>query len=207
MIQFFESASKDEGSRKKAKLEEVNEETMDEAMPGYHEHDEADCEPEVEDDFDGEEIIDLTETETHVYANHTEANKPQTRRPPHSTTNAHASSSVLPSPQRQRRNSETMMAGSKAQTSPFTEQKLETHVCPICGKAMETDNQGLNAHVDFCLSRGAIMEAQGAAAKSIRDTTTFKGWPKAESTTKTKPKSPPLGKGKAGPSRTMKRKK
>ncbi|KDQ57446.1 hypothetical protein JAAARDRAFT_129936 [Jaapia argillacea MUCL 33604] len=33
-------------------------------------------------------------------------------------------------------------------------------VCPICGKAQDTDNVGFNAHVDFCLSRGAILEAQ-----------------------------------------------
>ncbi|TFK54490.1 DNA/RNA polymerase [Heliocybe sulcata] len=33
-------------------------------------------------------------------------------------------------------------------------------VCPICGKSMETDNSGLNAHIDFCLSRSAILEAQ-----------------------------------------------
>ncbi|KAF6760313.1 DNA polymerase kappa [Ephemerocybe angulata] len=32
--------------------------------------------------------------------------------------------------------------------------------CPICQKKLETDNQGLNAHIDFCLSRGAIWDAQ-----------------------------------------------
>ncbi|KAF8639506.1 hypothetical protein AX17_001411 [Amanita inopinata Kibby_2008] len=32
--------------------------------------------------------------------------------------------------------------------------------CPVCGKAIMTDNQGLNAHIDFCLSRNAIREAQ-----------------------------------------------
>ena len=32
--------------------------------------------------------------------------------------------------------------------------------CPICGKRMKTDNQGLNAHIDFCLSRDAILNAQ-----------------------------------------------
>lgn len=31
--------------------------------------------------------------------------------------------------------------------------------CPICNK-IETTNRGLNEHIDFCLSRGAIREAQ-----------------------------------------------
>src|ERR1700722_16157577 len=43
------------------------------------------------------------------------------------------------------------------------ETAMDTHTFPICGKVIETDNQGLNAHVDFCLSRGAIREAQAKA--------------------------------------------
>ncbi|KAI0746017.1 DNA/RNA polymerase [Earliella scabrosa] len=35
--------------------------------------------------------------------------------------------------------------------------------CPICGKMLETDNQGLNEHIDFCLSKQAIKEAQAAS--------------------------------------------
>ncbi|KAI0705092.1 hypothetical protein C8T65DRAFT_653194, partial [Cerioporus squamosus] len=37
--------------------------------------------------------------------------------------------------------------------------------CPICGKMLETDNQGLNEHIDFCLSKQAIKEAQTASLK------------------------------------------
>jgi DNA polymerase kappa len=33
-------------------------------------------------------------------------------------------------------------------------------ICPICSQILMTDNQGLNAHVDFCLSRTAIQEAR-----------------------------------------------
>ncbi|KAH7888691.1 IMS-domain-containing protein [Phlebopus sp. FC_14] len=40
---------------------------------------------------------------------------------------------------------------------------LEHHACPVCGKQMTTNNRGLNAHIDFCLSKGVIMEAQTAA--------------------------------------------
>ena len=32
-------------------------------------------------------------------------------------------------------------------------------VCPICSKAFDSDNVALNEHIDFCLSRGAILAA------------------------------------------------
>lgn len=40
----------------------------------------------------------------------------------------------------------------------------EHHTCPVCSKQLKTDNQGLNAHIDFCLSKGAILEAQAEAS-------------------------------------------
>ena len=40
---------------------------------------------------------------------------------------------------------------------------IQTHTCPICSKTLETDNRGLNEHVDFCLSKGAIREAQATS--------------------------------------------
>ncbi|KAH7916561.1 IMS-domain-containing protein [Hygrophoropsis aurantiaca] len=43
--------------------------------------------------------------------------------------------------------------------SKSTDEGSQGHVCPICGKRLDTDNQGLNAHIDFCLSKGVIMEA------------------------------------------------
>ncbi|KAL1744784.1 hypothetical protein HDZ31DRAFT_37884 [Schizophyllum fasciatum] len=42
----------------------------------------------------------------------------------------------------------------------------EQHVCPICGKTLETDNDGLNQHIDWCLSRGAILAAQQQSSRS-----------------------------------------
>ncbi|KAJ3778694.1 DNA/RNA polymerase [Lentinula raphanica] len=37
--------------------------------------------------------------------------------------------------------------------------------CPLCGKDLETnDNQKINAHIDFCLSREAIQEAEGRSS-------------------------------------------
>lgn len=35
--------------------------------------------------------------------------------------------------------------------------------CPLCSRMFDTDNAGLNAHIDWCLSRGAIMSAQSEA--------------------------------------------
>jgi len=51
----------------------------------------------------------------------------------------------------------------------------EHHTCPICRKQLKTDNQGLNAHIDFCLSKGAILEAQaeGSTPKKAGQPTLF----------------------------------
>ncbi|KAI9067404.1 DNA/RNA polymerase [Trametes sanguinea] len=38
--------------------------------------------------------------------------------------------------------------------------------CPICSRMLETDNDGLNAHIDFCLSKQAIREAQAASLQT-----------------------------------------
>ncbi|KAG6897520.1 hypothetical protein C0992_000746 [Termitomyces sp. T32_za158] len=38
-----------------------------------------------------------------------------------------------------------------------------SYECPVCGKALQTDNQGLNSHMDFCLSRSAIRQAHAEA--------------------------------------------
>ena len=42
------------------------------------------------------------------------------------------------------------------------EDKTEQH-CPVCSRTLFTDNQGLNEHIDFCLSRDAIREARSSA--------------------------------------------
>ena len=43
-------------------------------------------------------------------------------------------------------------------------EEKEDHVCPICSKTLQTDNAGLNAHVDYCLSRAAIFEATASSS-------------------------------------------
>jgi len=167
-------------------------------MPGFHEHDETDDKME-DDDLEIDETIDLTELSDHVNSNEPSASRPG--RPPHSTGNAHASSSKPETPTKRRRNSEAQSSRKAGQETPKSSLIQETHECPICGKKLETDNHGLNTHVDFCLSRGAIMEAQVEASRSkpIKpESKTFKGWPKPpELGNKIKPPS----KGKAAPRR------
>ncbi|KAI0630132.1 DNA/RNA polymerase [Trametes polyzona] len=55
--------------------------------------------------------------------------------------------------------------------------------CPLCGRMLETDNQGLNEHIDFCLSKQAIKEAQAASLKPTSSTESTSG-----KMTSTKPK-------------------
>jgi len=45
----------------------------------------------------------------------------------------------------------------------------ETLTCPICAKELETDNAGLNAHIDFCLSKDAIMQATSLTNSEERE--------------------------------------
>lgn len=67
--------------------------------------------------------------------------------------------------------------------APRVPQSLSTSLeCPICNKMLATDNQGLNAHIDFCLSKGAIMAAQ-VKASPTRD---FKSREKIAGTKKRK---------------------
>jgi hypothetical protein len=35
----------------------------------------------------------------------------------------------------------------------------ELQTCPICSKKLRVDNAGLNEHIDYCLSKGTIMQA------------------------------------------------
>lgn len=43
----------------------------------------------------------------------------------------------------------------------------ESLVCPVCGKSFQMDNEGLNSHIDLCLSRGAIRQAHAEASNPV----------------------------------------
>jgi len=165
------------------------EDAMADSMPGYHEHDERDEQMGQED-----EPIDLSEDMIQ------EGVEPRPR-PPHS--HAAESSNPKAGPSRPRRQSEGE-ASRKSGPSSAAKGNLQQLECPICGRTLETDNQGLNAHIDFCLSKSAIMEAQSETNKALVDTPNsgpkpaFKGWTKppslANSKGKAKPKPSPFGK-------------
>ncbi|KAF8326536.1 uncharacterized protein EI90DRAFT_3281627 [Cantharellus anzutake] len=47
----------------------------------------------------------------------------------------------------------------RTQTVDHSEAPRSPLQCPICSKELVVDNDELNAHIDYCLSRGTIMEA------------------------------------------------
>jgi DNA polymerase kappa len=119
-------------------------------MPGYYEHEETmhHTEAEVESEDDQDEQLDAVPPE-----------KPKARPRPPVSADARPSSSKPRPLGRERSKSDV---GQRQRTpSPDTVRDKRTQTCPICSQTLVTDNQGLNAHIDFCLSRGAIQEAQG----------------------------------------------
>ena len=154
---------------------------MEEAMPGFHEDDETDLgmESDEADEIEQQDIL-ISRPVSAV------------NRLPTSVSNGHASSSKQPPPTGPREIHEKDMRW------PLLKPESTTHDCPVCGKTLETNNEGLNAHIDFCLSRGAIMEAQVEASQSSTKGGKYKGWPKPESKNifEIKPlsKGKPLGK-------------
>lgn len=169
---------------------ELDQTESEEAMPGFYEHDEADEELDMAGDAEGEDHpLQIHAADTTVVRTKS--------RPPDSAPartfssrqqNAEASTS---SGSRGAVESRTNMtrASEAASRSQSAEPSIEapsntgatrtgTLQCPICTKALETDNQGLNAHIDFCLSRGAIMAAQTKAKSPVKG---FKSWGKKNS--------------------------
>lgn len=46
---------------------------------------------------------------------------------------------------------------------PARDEAKAEQQCPLCSRTLMVDNQGLNEHIDFCLSREAIREATSSA--------------------------------------------
>ncbi|KAF9653959.1 DNA/RNA polymerase [Thelephora ganbajun] len=49
-----------------------------------------------------------------------------------------------------------------SRSTSASEDRIE-QCCPVCSRTLLMDNQGLNEHIDFCLSRDAIREARSSA--------------------------------------------
>ncbi len=116
----------------------MSQDGYEECMPNIHDHDDG------EDDHDTEDILNTTTTTDDIAQR--DAQKPRSR--------SISISYAIPTPK----------PSKPSNSTPRVEE--ESHTCPICSKTLQTDNQGLNAHIDFCLSKGAIREAQAAASGS-----------------------------------------
>lgn len=178
-IQFFESI--DASPSKKRKLQDEFTDLaekpqggaeLEEAMPGFYEHDEEDVEMGVGIDI----VDDILEDHPQSSGITTEvSSEPPIRLLPPTSAPGRGNSDKFAS--RNSGNSAPDTAYSPgASSSRLGEAKpaaeiqpvvLGTLECPICGKMLATDNQGLNSHIDFCLSRGAILDAQTKAQSPV----------------------------------------
>jgi DNA polymerase kappa len=170
-VQFFELAGS--SKTRKADIEwesgdapEFAEQDEDEdAMPGFHEHDENDVGiDQASAEIDGDSDHDAA---TFLVPMSGEGLISPPRRPPHSApvrAPLGASSSALTGPHTSTKPRST----NQTRTLPFPPDGTESNTCPICDKVMKLDNQAFNAHVDFCLSRETIREAQSQATTRVK---------------------------------------
>ncbi|KAK2464297.1 hypothetical protein APHAL10511_003754 [Amanita phalloides] len=184
---FFESLN-ESSPRKRAKHEvheliEVDQDSdnYSESMPGFHEHDERDLDPSQHDEDEGESSRLGNLTPAKPGRTKLDAKKLKPRPPVSAPARSFptldipdAVNDTLPGERATRdrmtaratRPVSTGQPSSRAQTSKPLLSNEEPIGCPVCNKPIFTDNQGLNAHIDFCLSRSAIRQAQ---AESIAD--------------------------------------
>ncbi|KAG8926671.1 hypothetical protein FRC01_008524 [Tulasnella sp. 417] len=73
---------------------------------------------------------------------------------------------VLSSSSELRKENISPRSSSYLNPKPTTPTKPQSVVCPICNRSLETDNAGLNSHIDFCLSRGIIKQASAEGDKA-----------------------------------------
>jgi len=122
-------------------------------MPGFYEDDETEAMiPEEEDNNDELENLEVLTTTTH----------PTTASAPNANMNNAVSSNATVQV-KPYITGEAASSCAESEDSSKVDTSKETHECPVCEKTLETDNKGLNSHIDFCLSRGAIWKAQAEA--------------------------------------------
>ncbi|KIJ67784.1 hypothetical protein HYDPIDRAFT_107278 [Hydnomerulius pinastri MD-312] len=173
---FFEASNS--SPRKKAKLEVDNEQEAIEAgphveedsMPGFYEeedHSDSDVLELGDDDLDAQ-AQDKPRSSHHIKPR---SHKPQSRTHAPTLLRGGPSSEGQGSSSGSRSTSNSIStSGTEKPKSTAANSSSEQHACPVCGKQLATDNQGLNAHIDFCLSKGAIMEAQTEATSPEKPT-------------------------------------
>ncbi|KAF5370584.1 hypothetical protein D9758_001826 [Tetrapyrgos nigripes] len=105
------------------------------------------------DHWDHEDFNDLAEAEAEM----TEPD-PHRPRPPTSAPVASSSKVSIRSSEKPR---STIGISSSQQPQESHPEEAGGYECPVCDtKLAEADNEKINAHIDFCLSRSAIQEAQ-----------------------------------------------
>ncbi|KAG1870356.1 hypothetical protein C8R48DRAFT_698165 [Suillus tomentosus] len=154
---FFEPANSSPRKRPRlaSNVEDYNDEEHDtgedhESMPGFYEEEE-NAEGRGFDAPDDEE-------QTHISHDSNPPHHERRTRPPVSA----------PGPSRTRPSDSPFSATTSKPMSARQGDRVRHQDCPICGKLLETDNKGLNAHIDFCLSRNVIMEAQTDAQNTAK---------------------------------------
>lgn len=154
---FFEPANS--SPRKRPRLasnaEDYDDEEDDagedhESMPGFYEE---------EENAEGR-YFDTPEDEEQTRISH-DLNLPHHERRTRPPVSA-------PGPSRTRPSDSLFSATTSKPMSARQGDRVRHQDCPICGKLLETDNKGLNAHIDFCLSRNVIMEAQTDAQSTAK---------------------------------------
>lgn len=142
----------------------------DDAMPGFHEHDvEAESWQNVD---DAELLPDSTLHDEHLPI--ASSSKPISHADPCSSlpSDHHHSTSY---------NLNKMQPSEDvSHMQEKTDEKIDassTQTCPLCRKELETDNLGLNAHIDFCLSKDAIKQAtSSSSAANAKHSMSLVGW-------------------------------
>jgi len=117
-------------------------------MPGFHEDDEEDV-----------SLDEMQPDEDVMLPGRSEAAAPRPR-PPHSAP-VPTAAVALRTPKPHSFGQKPVSESSSLDTN------TNTLDCPICGKTLQTDNEGLNSHLDFCLSRGAIRQAHAEATTHL----------------------------------------
>ena len=190
LLQFFEKANAPSSPRKKPKLSlehpydedeeqdgpRLSQDGFEDAMPGFYENEEA------------ERPLDADDPEDSAPREQRGASRPP-KSAPSSSAARNPGSVAGPSSSRATSHPPNLASGSAKRKRPRSPDPGEDHVtgtdevrdqtCPICSKVLETDNRGLNEHIDFCLSKGAIREAQVMSnnVKSLKQPLPVKGKP------------------------------
>ncbi|CCL99085.1 uncharacterized protein FIBRA_01099 [Fibroporia radiculosa] len=165
---------------------------FEETMPGFHEHDEADHASldalHGDDDFDRDGTMFVQGSSS--FAMHLTTSMRNVEftgsksRPPNSAPSSSNPPALGPLPTkpvsaagqrssievsntaiRRTDNLKRRRSTSQPRTTKANE-LVEAQTCPICSKLLQVDNQAFNAHIDFCLSKEAIRDAQIAASAS-----------------------------------------